>query len=136
MTKLRGGAEAPLSPFPLLPLRTGILYPGTVITLPVGRERSIALLKSRSPGEIVGIATQRSSKVEDPTEADLHTIGTFARIMNIVRLPAGELRVTLQGLDRFNLRSLVQAEPFWLADGEVAPETSTDTDEARLLAHA
>jgi ATP-dependent Lon protease len=103
MTKLRGGAEAPLSPFPLLPLRTGILYPGTVITLPVGRERSIALLKSRSAGEIVGVATQRSAKVEDPTGADLHAIGTFARIMNIVRLSGGEHRgalgLALQGRD-------------------------------------
>jgi len=136
MTKLRGGAEAPLSPFPLLPLRTGILYPGTVITLPVGRERSIALLKSRSAGEIVGVATQRSSKVEDPTGADLHAIGTFARIMNIARLSGGELRVTLQGLDRFVFRTLVQAEPYLLADGEPAVETGTDSDEARLLAQS
>ncbi|HZF51677.1 MAG TPA: endopeptidase La [Polyangiaceae bacterium] len=136
MTTLRGGAEAPLSPFPLLPLRTGILYPGTVITLPVGRERSVALLKGRITGEIVGIATQRSPKVEDPTGADLHGIGTFARIMNIVRLSSGELRVTLQGLDRFTLRSLVQTEPFWLADGELAAETGADSHEARLLAQS
>ncbi|NUQ76130.1 MAG: endopeptidase La [Polyangiaceae bacterium] len=136
MTKLRGGVETPLSPFPVLPLRTGVLYPGTVITLPVGRERSVALLKSRNPGEIVGIATQRSAKVEDPAGEDLHAIGTFARIMNIARVSGGEIRVTLQGLDRFTLRSLVQRDPFWLAEGELADETGGETEEARLLAQS
>src|SRR5262245_30900338 len=89
MSQLRGGATAPLSPFPLLPLRTGVLFPGTIITLPVGRERSLALLGTLRPGDIFGVATQKSSKVDDPTGADLHPIGTFARVVNITRLPGG-----------------------------------------------
>jgi ATP-dependent Lon protease len=135
MNQLRGGANAPLSPFPLLPLRTGVLFPGTVITLPVGRERSIALLNTMRAGEILGVATQRSSKIEDPETAEqLHPIGTFARIVNISRLPGGEYRLTLQGVDRFTVRSIVRTEPFWLAEGQAAAEKNDESAEARLLA--
>jgi len=53
MSQLRGGASTPRSPFALLPLRTGVLFPGTVITLPVGRKRSVALVESLQAGAIM-----------------------------------------------------------------------------------
>src|SRR5689334_7419828 len=98
MSQLRGGASAPRSPFPLLPLRTGVLFPGTSITLPVGRSRSVALLGAVRAGDIVGVVAQRDSKLEDPRRPDLHDIGTFARVLDVTRVSGGGYRLTLEGL--------------------------------------
>src|SRR5258708_37311339 len=100
MSQLRGGAPAPRSPFPLLPLRTGVLFPGTVITLPVGRERSLALLQSLRVGDVLAVVAQREPKQDDPDLADLHPIGTYARVSNLGRAPSGEVRLALGRLDR------------------------------------
>jgi ATP-dependent Lon protease len=59
-------ARLPSSPFPLLPLRNGVLFPGTIITLPVGRERSVALARQLSKGDLLGVATQKDPAVELP----------------------------------------------------------------------
>jgi ATP-dependent Lon protease len=131
---LRGGAAAPSSPFPLLPLRTGVLFPGTVLTLPVGRERSIRLLQSVHPGDVLGVVAQRDPKAENPTSADLHAIGTFARVAEIHRMSGGDYRLTLEGLDRFALAELVRSEPYWLAEGEKLDEEVSDEPEADALA--
>lgn len=136
MSKLRGGADSPLSPFPLLPLRTGVLFPGTMVTLPVGRERSVSLLSAVHVGDIIGVATQRNAKVDDPSGADLQGIGTYVRVMNMTKLPAGEYRVTLQGIERFALQSLVAMSPYWLATGEPVEEKGGDSEEARILAQS
>ncbi len=136
MSKLRGGADSPLSPFPLLPLRTGVLFPGTMVTLPVGRERSVSLLSAVHVGDIIGVATQRNAKVDDPSGADLHGIGTFVRVMNMTKLSSGEYRVSLQGIDRFALQSLVGMSPYWLAEGEPVQETGADSEEAHALAQS
>ncbi len=133
MTTLRSGATPPPSPFPLLPLRTGVLFPGTVITLPVGRERSITLLQSVHPGDVVGVVTQRDGKSDNPTSADLHPVGTFAKIVEIHRQPGGDYRLTIEGLERFGLGELVRSDPFWLADGEPLADVCADDEEAHAL---
>src|SRR4051812_9862388 len=106
MNQLRGGAAAPTSPFPLLPLRTGVLFPGTVITLPVGRKRSVALVESVRPGDVIGTVTQRDPKVGDPGRSDLYDIGTLVRVADVARLPGGEYRLSLEALNRFALSSV------------------------------
>jgi ATP-dependent Lon protease len=126
----------PSSPFPLLPLRNGVLFPGTVITLPVGRQRSVALLQGLSKGDIVGVATQRDPAVEVPGAADLHPIGTFVRVVDLARLPSGDYRVALEAIGRFSLRDVVRRDPFWLAEGQPAAETGGDSSDARLFARA
>ncbi|MGK3993165.1 endopeptidase La [Sorangium sp. So ce1024] len=137
MSQLRSGAVAPRSPFPLLPLRTGVLFPGTVLTLPVGRARSVALLNAVRAGDVIGVIAQRDPKREDPRREDLHDIGTFARIVDVTRVSNG-FRLVIEGLDRFALTALVDtdAEPYWRAEGAVAPEFLGDAEEARLLAAA
>src|SRR5262249_48645205 len=134
MSQLRGGASAPTSPFPLLPLRTGVLFPGTVITLPVGRKRSVALAESLHRGDVIGTVTQKDPKVADPVRSDLYDVGTFVRIADIARLPGGEYRVSLEALNRFELTSFSADGAFWLAGGTVIAEQNDDTQEARLLA--
>lgn len=136
MRKLRGGATAPEAPIPLLPLRAGVLFPGTVITLPVGRERSVALLQSLHPGAILAVVPQRDAAVADPGEDDLHTTGTFARLQRLARLEGGEYRVVLEGLQRFSASRLLERRPFWTADGTAVDDEVSDESEARLLARA
>ena len=134
MNQLRGGASAPPPPFPLLPLRTGVLFPGTVITLPVGRKRSVALVESLHAGDVIGTVTQRDPKVSDPQRADLYDVGTFVRVVDIARMPGGEYRISLEGLDRFTLDSVSVDGNFCVAKGSLLPEQGENTEEARLLA--
>src|SRR5437762_10875133 len=79
----------PTSPFPLLPLRNGVLFPGTVITLPLGRKQSVELSKAVRQGDIIGVAVQRDPKEIDPTIANLMPMGTFARVHEVFRSPQG-----------------------------------------------
>jgi ATP-dependent Lon protease len=123
-----------MSPFPLLPLRTGVLFPGTVITLPVGRKRSVALVESLHAGDVIGTVTQKDSKVADPDRTDLYDVGTLVRVVDITRLAGGEYRISLEALNRFALTKLTVDGGFWLAEGTVIRDQDDDTQEARLLA--
>jgi ATP-dependent Lon protease len=136
MSQLRGGANVPRSPFPLLPLRTGVIFPGTRITLPVGRDRSVALLHAVKPGDVIGVISQKEAEVIDPTEGDLHRIGTFARVHQVARINGGEHRLVLEGVGRFELTRLTNADPYWEAEGNRIEETVTDATQARILARS
>ncbi len=136
MPTLRDGAAVPATPFPLLPLRTGTLFPGTQVTLPIGRERSVALARTLRKGDILGVVTQKDPAVTDPGEDDLHRAGTFVRVNDVTRLPGGDFRLTLEGIDRLEMGALVRRDPFWLAEGAVVDETSNESEEARLFARA
>ena len=130
------GRSPSATPFPLLALRTGVLFPGTVITLPIGRERSIALVRALQKGDVIGVATQRDPDATDPDLHDLHPVGTFARVVDLARLPSGDYRVALEATRRFTLRSLVRKDPHHLAEGEPAVEPGGESEEARLIARA
>ncbi len=136
MSELRGGASVPRSPFPLLPLRTGVLFPGTVITIPVGRERSVALLQSLEEGQIIGVATQKDPASLHLDEGDLFAYGTFARVKQVSRPNQREYRLVLEGLGRFALTKVVQVDPFFLAVGTPLEEVIPEGSESRLLAQA
>jgi ATP-dependent Lon protease len=122
------------SSFPFLPLRNGVLFPGTIITLPIGRERSVALVKTLRKGDVIGVVTQKDPKVADPGEADLHDIGTFARVSDIARVSGGEYRLVLEGLGRMTFLRLTKTEPFWVGEGIEPTETNRKSDEAVMLA--
>jgi ATP-dependent Lon protease len=134
MSTSHAGSSQAISSFPLLPLRNGVLFPGTVVTLPVGRERSVALARDLKRGDVVGVATQKDAAVADPGEADLHPIGTLVRVADVTRLPGGEFRVSLEAQSRFHLRAIVRKDPYFLAEGTQAVETGNDTEEARVFA--
>jgi ATP-dependent Lon protease len=105
-----------------------------VITLPVGRKRSVALVESLHAGDVIGTVTQRDPKVGDPGRGDLYDIGTLVRVSDITRLPGGEYRLTLESLNRFALSSVSVDGAYWLAEGNVIEERGEDSEEARLLA--
>jgi ATP-dependent Lon protease len=127
----------PAAPFPLLPLRNGVLFPGTVITVPVGRARSIALIEALEPGKtILGVAVQRDARVVDPELSDLQTVGTYARVRQVRRTGDRNYQVVLEGLGRFRLGSLLHSKPYWTVEGEALPDQVADPAEARVLAEA
>ncbi len=136
MTLARRGVSAPASPFPVLPLRSGTLFPSTTLTLPVGRVRSVALLDALAPGAIIGVAFQKDANVSEPGDGDLHDIGTWARVARLERTRDRGFRVTLDGLGRFHLGRIARAEPYWRAEGTDAPESNDTGPEAHMLAQA
>jgi len=131
MSEPRGGRTAPESPFPLLPLRTGVLFPGTVLTLPVGRKRSVALIQSLHAGDVIGVVTQRDPKVTDPRRADLYDTGTFVRVVEISQLSGDEYRLALEGLSRLALQDVSESGPFWMGEGSVVDEEEGNSDNAK-----
>lgn len=120
--------------FALLPLRSGVLFPGTTMSLPVGRPRSVKLIEDVSVGDIIGVAVQRNPKTDEPVLADLHPVGTLARIRKIHQARDGQTyRVTLEGVSRFELDEILGSDPYWRAAGRAVDETGADSPESELL---
>ncbi|MCB9749903.1 MAG: endopeptidase La [Myxococcales bacterium] len=136
MSQPRIHFEPPKTSFPLLPLRTGVLFPGTVITVPVGRPRSRKLVEAVAAGTIIGLAVQRDPKVSEPSLADLHPLGTYARVRQVIRAGERSYRLVLEGLGRFTLDTVMQSGAFLTAVGHSLPDEVADETEARMLAEA
>jgi ATP-dependent Lon protease len=107
----------------ILPVREIVLFPGGVQPITVGRESSLALLNSLHGEEKrLGIVAQHDPRVEEPTAADLHTVGTAAKIHKLVRMPNGNVVVFLEGLYRIRVAELVNFQPFLRARVEKLEE--------------
>ena len=103
----------------ILPLRNTVLFPGVVIPITVGRDKSIKLVKEAYKGDrIIGVASQQNMAIEDPTFEQLHQVGTVAMIIKILQMPDGNTTVIIQGKQRFRLKSLIQSEPYIKANVE------------------
>src|ERR1700691_1678409 len=101
---------------PILPAREIVLFAGSVQPLTVGREGSLALLNSLEGQErVLGIISQLDPRVEDPTDVDLHRVGTIAKLHKTVKLPNGNLVVFVEGIARIRLVSLIGLKPFMRA---------------------
>src|SRR3974390_3105572 len=101
------------SELPILPVREIVLFPGGVQPLTVGREGSLALLNSLHGDEkLLGIVAQHDPRVEEPAAADLHTVGTAAKIHKLVKMPNGNVVVFLEGLQRIRIEELISFRPF------------------------
>ncbi len=100
----------------VLPLRNTVLFPGVVIPITVGRDKSIRLIKDAYASDrIIGVVSQKDVSVEDPKMNDLNEIGTVAQILKMLRMPDGNTTVIIQGKRRFKLKSMVQEEPYMKA---------------------
>ncbi|MCA9514827.1 MAG: LON peptidase substrate-binding domain-containing protein, partial [Myxococcales bacterium] len=129
--------DAPESPFPLLPLRNGVLFPGQVTTLAVGRPQSLEILKNARPGQtVIGVGVQRDPATTEPGLDDLYKVGVFARIAGITRHQNNSLMLSLQGLSRFELVAFEEHAQTWMVHGEPLREPVRDELEARFLAEA
>ncbi|MBS2012013.1 MAG: endopeptidase La [Deltaproteobacteria bacterium] len=136
MTKLRDGVPVPPSPISVLPLRSGVVFPGATLTFAVGRPRSVALLRGLYPGDVIVTLSQRDGRVVDPTEDDLHAFGTYSRIASINRRGENEYELALEGLGRVKLDKLLAYDPFFKAEVTHVPEENATTNEAKELARA
>ncbi|MHC1707568.1 MAG: endopeptidase La [Bacteroidales bacterium] len=101
---------------PLLPLRNTVLFPGVVIPITVGRDKSIRLIKESYRGnKIIGVVAQKSSEIEDPEFKDLYNVGTVATILRLLQMPDGSTTAIIQGKKRFQIVEPVQVDPYFKA---------------------
>lgn len=108
---------------PILPLRNTVLFPGVVIPITVGRDKSIKLVKEAYRGDrTIGVVSQKDMNIEEPTLDQLHKIGTVANIIKILQMPDGNTTVIIQGKQRFKITELVSSEPYLKATVERVPE--------------
>ena len=99
---------------PILPIRNMVLFPGIIIPISVGRNKSIRLAQDYGRSEEpIGVITQKENEVEDPSLKDMFSIGTVARIIRSIAMPDGSVTVIVQGLKRFHLDELTQTEPYY-----------------------
>ena len=101
---------------PLLPLRNTVLFPGVVIPITVGRDKSIkAVTDSYKSDKLVGVVAQKDSNIEEPAVADLEEIGTVAKIVKLIKMPDGGTTIIIQGRKRFRTVEVVSEDPYFKA---------------------
>ena len=97
----------------ILPLRNTVLFPGVVIPITVGRDKSIKLIRDANKGtRMIGVVSQQDVGIEDPSFDQLNTVGTIALIIKMLQMPDGNTTVILQGKKRFLLKDEVQSVPY------------------------
>ncbi|MBO6515919.1 MAG: endopeptidase La [Bacteroidia bacterium] len=106
---------------PLLPLRNTVLFPGVVFPITLGRDKSIKLIKEAYKStKTIGVVSQKDAKIEDPSIEDLHSMGTVAQIVKMIRMPDGNTTAIIQGKRKFRIAQVTQTEPYFKA--RVTPE--------------
>lgn len=101
---------------PILPLRNTVLFPGVIIPITIGRDRSIRLIKdAEKSNKMIGVVAQKDFDTELPEKDDLHKVGTIANILKMLKMPDGNITVVIQGRKRFNIDKMMQNEPYFKA---------------------
>ena len=136
MTKLRENLPVPQNPASVLPLRTGVLLPGSTLTFAVGRPRSVALVRELHPGDVIVTLTQKDPRSADLVAADLHGFGTYARVISVNRRSEREYELSLEGLGRAKLDTLDSTGPFFKAEVTHIAEANHESVDAKELARA
>ena len=113
----------------ILPLRNTVLFPGVVIPITVGRDKSIKLIRDANKGKrMIGVVAQQDTAIEDPNFSQLNKVGTIALIIKMLQMPDGNTTVILQGKKRFLLKEEVQSEPYLKAIVEPFKEIKPKED--------
>ena len=120
---------------PILPLRNTVLFPGVVIPITAGRDTSINLIKDANKGnKVIGVVAQKDEETENPSIKDIHTLGTVARILRVLKMPDGNTTVILQGKKRFEITEMLTEEPYMTAVIHEASEQRPYADDKEFLA--
>ncbi|HXC05586.1 MAG TPA: endopeptidase La, partial [Bacteroidia bacterium] len=120
---------------PLLPLRNTVLFPGVVIPITVGRDKSIRLIKDAYKADrTIGVVSQKNDNVEDPKPSEVNKVGTVAYIIKMLRMPDGNTTVIIQGKRRFLIEEVTEQEPYMKAKVKVFPETRPGKDDKEFQA--
>ncbi len=113
----------------LLPLRNTVLFPGVVLPITVGRDKSIKAVNEAYKGtKLIGVIAQKDSSIEDPQAKDLEHIGTIARIIKQIKMPDGGTTIIIQGKSRFAIDAVVSEEPFFKAKISAVEEDEAPKD--------
>ncbi|MEP7128592.1 MAG: LON peptidase substrate-binding domain-containing protein, partial [Chitinophagales bacterium] len=105
---------------PVLPLRNTVLFPGVVIPITVGRDKSIkAVRDAYAADRFIGVIAQVDANMEEPEFKDLHKVGTMAKILKMLKMPDGSTTAIIQGKVRFSIREFVSADPYFKASIDV-----------------
>ncbi len=122
---------------PILPLRNTVLFPGVVIPITAGRDKSIKLINdANAAGKVIGVVAQKDEDVEDPKRDDIHQIGTVAQILRVLKMPDGNVTVILQGKKRFQISKVISEEPYINALVKEVPEKrpgASDTEFGAII---
>lgn len=98
---------------PILPLKNTVLFPGVVIPITVGRDKSIQLIKDANKGDkVIGVVAQKDQSVEDPSVLDVYALGTVAQILRVLTMPDGNTTIIIQGKKRFEIEHVLTEEPY------------------------
>ena len=121
------------SDLPILPLRNTVLFPGVVIPITAGRDKSIKLINdANAGGKVIGVVSQKNEEDEDPSPEDINKVGTVARILRVLKMPDGNVTVILQGKKRFEIDTVTSEQPYLKATIKEVPEKRPDNDEAEF----
>ncbi|WP_286756430.1 endopeptidase La [Roseivirga sp. UBA838] len=108
---------------PILAVRNTVLFPGVLIPITVGRQKSIRVVKQAYKGDkIIGVLTQQNPKQDDPVGSDLFQVGTVAKIVKMLVLPDGNTTIIVQGKQRFLVKEFVAESPVLKAKVEFLTE--------------
>lgn len=108
----------------ILSVRNTVLFPGVVIPITVGRQRSIRLVKKAQKGDkLIGVCAQRNPNMEDPSWPDIYSVGTLAKIIKMIVLPDGNTTIIIQGKKRFKIREEISDDPYFLAKVDYLDES-------------
>src|SRR5687767_13648076 len=123
------GTEIPTT-LAILPLRNTVLFPGVVLPITVGRDKSIkAVNDAYKTDKLIGVVAQKDSNVEDPGIKDIENIGTVARIVKQIKMPDGGTTIIIQGRSRFRIQAIVEEHPYFKAKIEVITDEEAPKDE-------
>ena len=123
------------SELPILPIKNTVLFPGVVIPITVGRQKSVRLVKHAYKGDrIIGVTAQKNVKIEEPSAEDLNTIGTVAKILKMLVLPDGNTTIIIQGQKRFKINEIITETPYIKAKYQVLDDLDFDLNKEKTQA--
>ena len=120
---------------PILSLRNTVLFPGVVIPITAGRDKSIRLINDANKGnKVIGVVAQKDESVENPSAKEIHDIGTVAKILRVLKMPDGNITVIIQGKKRFKVAQVLTEEPYMNATIREIPEARPAQKNKEFLA--
>lgn len=120
---------------PILPLRNTVLFPGVVIPITAGRDKSINLIKDANNGsKVIGVVSQKDEETEDPKVKDINSLGTVAQILRVLKMPDGNTTVIIQGKKRFEIAEVLTENPYMTATIRETSEERQGQDSQEFLA--
>lgn len=120
---------------PILPLRNTVLFPGIVMPITVGRQKSLQLIQEVYRGNrLLGTVAQRDGSIDDPTKDDLYETGTIAQVLKILEMPDGSTSVIIQGKKRFEVKEYTQEFPYFKARISPMHDTQPQGDSVEFSA--